>query len=519
MSVALKYLMFLEGLQIASIFLFINALRKDSRKLVSAGDMLLLVAIPAVGLLGQNKYLFYCLLFAAPLLWIRRPEALARRYFLFLVLFPELSEPFLAANTYLGALSSLTFFNAGAFLAFIATRPKTPRPARSIDVAAWLVFLVSVLFVARGEALGGTARFVITHFLLVIPPYYIASRCIATRRTASDVGVYLVFGGTINAVVGLFESVKHWALYQMFYNQLHVKLPGLSAVFHVRAGFLRAEGPVANYESLGLVIGLALIALLAVRERFTPTGRWLLTALLIGGIVSSQSRSAWIATVIAVTLYAAYEKRWRLAGGLASATAFLGVAASLVSAEGVLGQLLGRSGHGQGTAEYRSRLFSRGIEEILRHPLTGQTPRQLQFTMSDLRQGEGIIDLVNAHLNAGLVGGIAGLLVWLGAWIVPLHAGWRLRRGSARPGGSVPVAFPFAFIAACFVFLCFTSAGDRLLCLVALALGLMSAFIRVGRTAGGDREGSAPVVRRPLVASLPTRAPSLRPMAATSADR
>jgi O-antigen ligase len=64
-----------------------------------------------------------------------------------------------------------------------------------------------------------------------------------------------------------------------------------------------------------------------------------------------------------------------------------------------------------GTILYRQRLAERGWEIVLAHPFFGD-----QFPwpeMEDLRQGEGIIDIVNTYLGVALNYGLVGLFLFL----------------------------------------------------------------------------------------------------------
>ena len=65
-----------------------------------------------------------------------------------------------------------------------------------------------------------------------------------------------------------------------------------------------------------------------------------------------------------------------------------------------------------GTLTYRERLFDRATTIISQHPLIGDSTALLR--MEDLRQGEGIIDLVNVYIQVLLNDGILGLTLLLG---------------------------------------------------------------------------------------------------------
>lgn len=484
MAYLIKIVLFLEVLQLSAIGAFRACLHPRYRGLITTGDLLIAVAIPLVGVFGQNKNVFYAMLFLMPLLWIGNPTGLAKRYVLTLVLFPELLGVYAVGGLYLGPLSSFTFFNAGALLALAMTRRGTLRPVRLIDAAVWTLFFVDLLLVARGSPLNGTLRFIMLTLLLVISPYFIIARAVGSARAAGDTVSFLVLGGFCNAVVALFESVKHWSMYQIFNETLHVKTAGLAWSTSMRAGLLRASGPIGNYEVLGLLTGTSLIAAISIRRRFAGPGFYLIVALLAGGLFVSQARSAWIATVAGLAFQAIYERQWRRMAIIACGIGLVsGLAFASSSSEGTIAQILGTSGHAESTTQYRQTLLSRGLEEARRHPLTGQALDQLQVSMNDLRQGEHIIDFVNTHLFVVLVGGFGALVLWIGAWALPMGQGWRVRRRIVDPD-TVPASLPFALIGMTFVFLTFTSSVDRILSLAAISMGLMSVCVRLAEERG-----------------------------------
>ncbi len=501
-----KIALFLEALQLAAIVTFRASLRPRHRDVVTAMDALIVLLIPLVGLFGHSKNAFYAMLFILPLFWAADPARLARRYVFVLVMFPGLQEIYVAGGLYLGTLSAPIFFNAGALFALAVTRRGRLKPVRSIDAAIWMLFFVGLLFVARGEAVNGVLRVVVTTLLLVIPPYFVVARAVGSARAAEDTVGFIVLGGLCNAVVAIFESVKHWAMYQTFNQALGVQLPAGGAV-SMRAGLLRAGGAVANYEVLGLVTGIALVAAVATRRRFTVPGFYAVILLLSGGLFVSQARSAWIATLVGLLLQALYDRQWRRVGIIATGVGLGGALALAASSGGMIGQLLGKGGHAEATTQYRQTLLVRGLEEAERHLVTGQTLSQLSVSMNDLRQGEHIIDFVNTHLYALLVGGLGGFILWLFAWAIPLVLGWGRRRfaGKAAP---ISVAFPFAALGMTFLYLAFTSPIDRIMSLVAIGMGLMSVCIRLSAVPAAQPRRSVSAVPGRIVApALPVAQP------------
>ena len=185
----------------------------------------------------------------------------------------------------------------------------------------------------------------------------------------------------------------------------------------------------------------------------------------------------------------------------------VGVLAVAASSGGTVGQLLGKGGHAEATAQYRQNLLARGMEEAERHLVTGQTLSQLSVSMNDLRQGEHIIDFVNTHLYALLVGGLGGFTLWLFAWAIPLVLGWGRRRFTGKLAAT-PVAFHFAALGMTFLYLAFTSPIDRIISLVAIGMGLMSVCVRLSATPAARPRRSASEASGRILSPAP---PAARP--------
>jgi O-antigen ligase len=63
---------------------------------------------------------------------------------------------------------------------------------------------------------------------------------------------------------------------------------------------------------------------------------------------------------------------------------------------------------------YRQRLVEISMREILEHPLFGVFDYIYSPAMQELKQGQGIIDIVNTYMGIGLSSGLAGLSIFAG---------------------------------------------------------------------------------------------------------
>ena len=506
MLLQLKLILFIDTLLAAGIVIFYLSVAQQWRSSLTPLRIAVVLLVPVVGLLAHDYYLFYAFVALLPLLAFGDATRLACLYVLLLPQFPELRAHFVIGSTYLCDFSAIYAFNFGALVALAFTRGAPLRDMRSTDLAAWLLFLVALGFSARGLPATAVLRVTVQTFLNVIPPYYVLSRTLRTREAAIEAMLLFVLAALCNAVVALFEMRRSWPLYQQMLYQLGVP-PTLSATLSIRAGFLRAQGAIANPTALGLLLGFAIIACLALREQMTKVGRWVVLTLLAIGLIAAQSRGGWLAAGLGICLYFLYTRRTLWAVGFVSvALAGWILVLTALPKSGMLGELAGRSGDGQMTATYRSTLFDRGLEEVAAHPLVGQTLDQLQVSMNDMRQGEHIIDYVNTHLFVALTLGVFGFAVWLAMWAIPSIVAWRARPNHASLQLQPQIAFPFAMLGAAFLGLAFTSTIDRTLPWAAMSFGLIGAFVAINQR----RVVQATVARQPvplLETSFPRQLP------------
>ncbi|UUX96851.1 O-antigen ligase family protein [Aquabacterium sp. J223] len=78
----------------------------------------------------------------------------------------------------------------------------------------------------------------------------------------------------------------------------------------------------------------------------------------------------------------------------------------------------------EGSVVYRERVFSVSLQVILQYPLFGAHSYS-GSALEELRQGEGIIDIVNAYVGVALGNGLVGLLVYVGVLLASLFTVWR----------------------------------------------------------------------------------------------
>jgi O-antigen ligase len=141
--------------------------------------------------------------------------------------------------------------------------------------------------------------------------------------------------------------------------------------------------------------------------------RHAVTAVLCLGLIVTYSRGPW---ACAVLIYVAFVylrpgSRSALFKSAVALVAVLGAISLSPFGQKITALIPFLGGKvGDASIDYRKRLFDRGLEIFRDHPLLGD-----QFAlarMQDLRQGQGIIDLVNAYVSQGLATGAVGLALF-----------------------------------------------------------------------------------------------------------
>jgi hypothetical protein len=244
--------------------------------------------------------------------------------------------------------------------------------------------------------------------------FFVTSRFLQTRQLLVECLAVICLSNVLLATFAVFETAKSWLLYVQI-TSIWTNDP--RAVFYLlRGGALRAQASAGHAIVLGYLLAIAFgIALYLNSKIKSRAYRLGIPVLLWSGLMAAYSRGPWMgAASIYIVFTASRPKAWsRLLkafliltiGGFALSITPLG--------ERIINVLPFMGGSiDSGNVAYRHRLAERTWELMWANPIFGD-PRAYE-KMEDLRQGEGIIDLVNTYANFVLFYGLAGLLLFLG---------------------------------------------------------------------------------------------------------
>ena len=286
-------------------------------------------------------------------------------------------------------------------------------------LAAYLL-LTSILLL-REDNITNTMRQIFYLFIDVFLPYFVISRSLKNLQSFRDALLSLVLAIIVLAPLAVFESVKHWLLYSSLTEALGLE-EGMTTYLG-RDGLLRAittaGQPIALGYLMAVGMGLYLFLQSAIKQKFV---RRLGMVLLIVGLIAPVSRGPWVGAAVLIVVFIAtgpYVVRRLMSLALAAILA-LPLIAMLPGGERVINLLPFIGTTEKGGIDYRERLITNSMIVIQRNPWFGSDDFLNTPEMEVMRQGEGIIDIVNTYISIALKAGLVGLGLFIGFFVMTL---------------------------------------------------------------------------------------------------
>lgn len=463
----IKTLFYIVVLLSISLTAYRWALRPDFKKLITPKIFLILISLPFAALLNKNPFVFFTYLVIVTAFNSRSKLDLAGTYLLLLPTMPALTMDTGVGGIYLLNLSSIAAMGFGALIgSFAARSPRTKSPC-FYDLCVLTLIIMFVFIYNRDGNATVLLRGFTTYIIAFAGPFLLIRGCAKDTRDIEGLLIRLCAGGMIVAITGIFQARWQWIIFETYYQTLHVPIPLTTAALSLRAGLLRTGGSMVDYTAGGMFLALVVSIFPLLRSKFTPRGFYIALLILLGGLVVTQSRGAWVAAIAGSIFVAAFRGQWRRFFILIGSVATVEFALITFAKSSRLAQIAGQTSEAVGTIDYRQRLFTLGIQQIKNHPMLGQTPEHLSLNLYELKQGQNIVDFVNSHLFIAMAGGVLIFAIWAMIWFSFILTEWKKRN-------NLPLsAAPAAIAVASMTCLTFTSFIDRNATwgIIALALG------------------------------------------------
>lgn len=336
----------------------------------------------------------------------------------------------------LGPIKSLLSWNHLRLLSLALLVPwlfsKTPS-SKNGWVADWsitcLVVALGIQFwtMVQEDTPMNAARGIIYFMTDMLVPFWVFSRSIRNVRTLQMVLAGYCISVSILGVIGLFEFSNRWLVYDQLDDWLGA--PIISRyLLRGETGWLRVFASTGHSLIMGCVCAVGFLLGLGLAPNETDpeqraTKRWwrVCEVLMFAGLFTSLARGSWVGVGAGLII-------WMLTGpkiGKSLLLAMLGAAISLglltltPFGEKVIQTLPFVGDSDQGNVTYRKQLLDISWIVIQDNFWWGSPFFMYNPLMEPLRQGQGIIDVVNVYLATWLTSGLVGLVLFVIPLILP----------------------------------------------------------------------------------------------------
>jgi hypothetical protein len=252
--------------------------------------------------------------------------------------------------------------------------------------------------------------------------YYTVSRSCSNRQLISEAQAAFCLSCLVMAALAVFESLRHW----LPYTDIAVRWSGDPhyGYYAARIGLVRAQVSAGNNSPLAYMLATACGFWLYLQSHVvSKLQRSAVVVLLWLGLLATFSRGPWLGAALIYAVVGALRTRKLsiLVKGSAGALLVLGALSLTPFGERIVALFFPTGSAGDEASfsiAYRQRLLERSWYLLTQHPAFGD---QLAYQhLNDMRQGMGIIDMVNTYVEVGVFHGFVGLSMFVGFILIAL---------------------------------------------------------------------------------------------------
>lgn len=436
MPLEVRSLIFIFIFVAVPIFLFLRFAKYHSLKAEVKKWVIVWGLVTSLAFLSPNFWVFASIVTAILIYFTKNDNIL--KISLFFVLLPSvpagsITIPGFGLINFLFDLDFPLLLSIVLLVPIMLTNTKSKNKVKSVNVFiyAFIVMMLISIYrdssyirngveVARQSSITNLIRYAFILTLTILVPLAAFTRSIKTSADLNKILLAIVFGILLQAAVGIGESVKSWHLYNVVSSALGLDGGVMSSLR--RENLIRSSAALVHPIILGYVVMIGFgcsLNFFPIKKDTTRRLYYLLSAVFIVGLLSTLSRGPWVATVAMIMCF--YLLGNNVVKNL-SKFSLLGVFSLLFLSLFASGQrfigLLPFIGDffessASATITYREQLIEQSWKVIQKNPFLGSSNYMNTPEMEVMRQGEGIIDIVNSYLRITLESGFVGLTFFL----------------------------------------------------------------------------------------------------------
>lgn len=311
-----------------------------------------------------------------------------------------------------------------AAVGLVARRERPPYPLwlmiSDLATAIYTVYWINRLFGQFSAT--AMSREGLQVILDTVLPYYVLSRGCLQPELRRRVLSVLMFGAAYQGMVAIAEGLSRHVLYAQLQYLYGVRWNILGAL--TRGDWLRAQAAFSGPLVLAMLLLFGIGVWFALRPQEKSRPYAVVGAVMLGGMLATISRGPLLA--LAILVIGLVGLRFLSAKRFLFLTVVFVLAAAVAWSMGLGDQLVEAINNASGADKqadfnviYRQELLKTSVALIQQSPWFG-VPNYLD-QMTNLKQGDGIVDLVNTYLIVTLNVGIVGLALFMLPFLVVLQ--------------------------------------------------------------------------------------------------
>lgn len=303
-------------------------------------------------------------------------------------------------------------------------------------IAFTAMMLVTILF--SESTVANNVRNFIDLMLLMVVPFYVMTHALRDLKQLREVLACLMLAFALLGVIALFETLRHWLIFESMRGPLGIPPPRVT-LYVLRetagGGALRAMGTTGHPIVLGYAMGVGLCLWVALQRSMRPVVLGFLAACALAvGLLVALSRGPWVATaagLLALVLAGPNSGKRFVVTSAVLTVGFLGLMATPYG-DKVIGYIPFIGTVEKGTVDYRVKLIEVSMAIFWDNPILGDFRSLVDPRLEQMRQGQGIIDMVNTYLGVALQYGAVGVLLFVSPFVIAAVSGFQRARAVER---------------------------------------------------------------------------------------
>jgi O-Antigen ligase len=334
----------------------------------------------------------------------------------------------------------------------LAGQARAANPRLNVPDALFSVYFIYVFVAtATADSVTGLMRYTVYVLLDHALLYYVITRSVVDRRRLLDLMAAFIMGVAVVGVIGGFENVRNWLVYESLRLPLGVPLQDIGTYLLRETedgGYLRAYATMGHAIALGFTSMVAITWLLALAPSFSPrapgmsaTQRpthsrapkllgMLVMLMPLIGLLAAVSRGPWLGCAIVMVLGLSFGPgaKQRLLWMLAALPLIIAALLILPQGQKFIDLLPFVGTVDPGSVSYRTQLLDRAMIVFWQSPIFGSLHYLQNPALESMRQGQGIIDIVNSYVGVALAFGGIGLVLFVAPSAYALWTSWTTSR-------------------------------------------------------------------------------------------